>query len=642
MTQSQAYVYRSLDQSRKEIRLIKILNLDEILFVTETIESDPELHGDPDRVKAIEDDIAVRCAISQVSLEDRPVYAALSYAWGDASNKRRIIIEEGEYKYELLVTENLHSALRHIALDGQFWIDAVCINQADDMEKSWQVQQMWTIYHEAQYVAVWLGLAADDSDLVLAQIADVPEMRARDIDGYPDLERLQKLVNWTPPTDFLSLFAFSALTKRSYWRRVWIQQELQASQNVWLHCGRKKIHLHLIDLVLGILHRMHADRRRMNLGVVQRDSFEANLGSLKSDESMVIASAAIKHHCSRSQKGTLPLASLLKGTYIFRKGLEASDPRDRIFALLGMSADAADLRIVPDYSKSKTQVYTEVAMALIEQTGLEVLAWCNFRASPGEDCQLPSWAPDWSRPFSRPLGKFGKKTDFRYMASEDSAPQFRFLDSGKEFPILCVSGVQVDNIFAVGRALPHFPVSDLTWLTNDQDPNFQLQLEWLSDIEQLSKHCGNVYGSPKALEDAIWRTPITDLEFTSAGEYQRASTTMQKGYLLYRMGFLRATMSRRELQQRSDDLRLVAMFWRPMVSRSSGRRYFVSHRGYLGVGPSTTSPGDVIAIILGLDTPLVLRAIGEDRYQIVGEAYVHGIMDGELMKDSPVHEFKIC
>jgi hypothetical protein len=112
----------------------------------------------------------------------------------------------------------------------------------------------------------------------------------------------------------------------------------------------------------------------MNLGVVQRDSFEANLGSLKSDESMVIASAALKHHCSRSQKGTLPLASLLKGTYIFRKGLEASDPRDRIFALLGMSADAADLRIVPNYSKSKTQVYTEVAMALIEQTGLEVLA----------------------------------------------------------------------------------------------------------------------------------------------------------------------------------------------------------------------------------------------------------------------------
>ena len=65
----------------------------------------------------------------------------------------------------------------------------------------------------------------------------------------------------------------------------------------------------------------------------------------------------------------------------------------------------------------------------------------------------------------------------------------------------------MDNIVAVGQALTHFPVSDLTWLTNDQDPNYQLQLEWLSDIEQLSKHCGNVYGSSQALEDAILIAP---------------------------------------------------------------------------------------------------------------------------------------
>jgi hypothetical protein len=320
MSQSQPYVYRSLDQSRREIRLIDVLNIHEILFVTKTIESDSELNGDPDRVRAIEDDIPLRCAINQVSLEDRPLYAALSYTWGDASNKRRIIIEEGEHEYELLVTENLHSALRHIAVDAQFWVDAICINRADDMEKSWQVQQMWTIFHEAKYVAAWLGLAADDSDLVVAQIADVPDMRARDIGGYPSLESLQKSINWRPPTDFLSLFAFSALVKRSYWRRVWIQQELQASQNVWFHCGRKKVHVSLIERVLDLLDKMHADSRRMNLGVILRDSFETFLGTLKDDESMRTASAAIICHNSRNQTGILPLARLLRGAYIFRKG----------------------------------------------------------------------------------------------------------------------------------------------------------------------------------------------------------------------------------------------------------------------------------------------------------------------------------
>ena len=68
----------------------------------------------------------------------------------------------------------------------------------------------------------------------------------------------------------------------------------------------------------------------------------------------------------------------------------------------------------------------------------------------------------------------------------------------------------------------------------------------------------------------------------------------------------------------------------------------MSHRGYLGVGPAAMSPGDLIAIILGSDTPFVLRTTEQGRYQIVGEAYVHGIMDGELMKDSPIQEFKIC
>jgi hypothetical protein len=137
MSQRQPYTYRSLDQSRREIRLVDILNLEDTLFVTNTIESDPELHGNPDRVRAIEFDIPIRCSINHVSLEDKPVYAALSYCWGDASNKRRIIIEEGESEYELLVTENLNSALRHIAVGADFWIDAVCINQADDIEKSW-------------------------------------------------------------------------------------------------------------------------------------------------------------------------------------------------------------------------------------------------------------------------------------------------------------------------------------------------------------------------------------------------------------------------------------------------------------------------------------------------------------------------
>lgn len=115
--------------------------------------------------------------------------------WGDPNNKRRISIEEEEHNYELLVTKSLHSAKQHIAMDAQFWIDAVCINQDDDVAK----------------------------------------LQARKFGKYLSIGGRRKFVDWRPSANFLSLFAFSALTKRTYWGRVWIQQELQASQDVWFH-----------------------------------------------------------------------------------------------------------------------------------------------------------------------------------------------------------------------------------------------------------------------------------------------------------------------------------------------------------------------------------------------------------------------
>src|SRR5204863_8958243 len=92
---------------------------------------------------------------------------------------------------------------------------------------------------------------------------------------------------------------------------------------------------------------------------------------------------------------------------------------------------------------------------------------------------------------------FNDKTDFRYMVSGGATAQFQFLDNSDGPMMLCASGIHVDVIRAVGQSLPYFPVSDVTCLTNDQDPNYQLQLEWLSDIEQLSK-CGNIYGGSQS------------------------------------------------------------------------------------------------------------------------------------------------
>jgi Heterokaryon incompatibility protein (HET) len=99
----------------------------------------------------------VRCELRQVNLDKRPVYKALSYAWGDPSLTLPIFINGKTHH----VTANCHAALLRLRETGErcMWIDAICINQEDDKEKSTQVALMRDIYHFADEVIVWLGRA---------------------------------------------------------------------------------------------------------------------------------------------------------------------------------------------------------------------------------------------------------------------------------------------------------------------------------------------------------------------------------------------------------------------------------------------------------------------------------------------------
>ena len=70
------------------------------------------------------------------------------------------------------------------------------------------------------------------------------------------------------------------------------------------------------------------------------------------------------------------------------------------------------------------------------------------------------------------------------------------------------------------------------------------------------------------------------------------------------------------------------------------RRPFLSEMGFVGLAPAGSKPGDLVAILLRAVQPFVLRDVGENRFELVGEAYVHEIMDGEFLKpNSKVEEF---
>lgn len=62
------------------------------------------------------------------------------------------------------------------------------------------------------------------------------------------------------------------------------------------------------------------------------------------------------------------------------------------------------------------------------------------------------------------------------------------------------------------------------------------------------------------------------------------------------------------------------------------RRLFLSDKGYVGLAPDDAQTGDVVCILFGALVPFVLREkVGRRQYQLIGEAYVYGIMDGEFL-----------
>ncbi|OCL06276.1 HET-domain-containing protein, partial [Glonium stellatum] len=160
------------------------------------------------------DPFTIKCSLQCFSLSTCPPYVALSYTWGPANHLKEIQINNCRF----MIRENLWWFLYHMRLRSQgklLWIDALCIDQSNIMEKNHQVPLMRQIYGNAASVAVWLGQAADDSDIAMDYI--------RDKGPRPLKQKRSGLRNiWNSREGNAVL----ALCERRYWRRIWIVQEI--------------------------------------------------------------------------------------------------------------------------------------------------------------------------------------------------------------------------------------------------------------------------------------------------------------------------------------------------------------------------------------------------------------------------------
>lgn len=305
-------------------------------------------------------------------------YSALSYTWGDVKdkeNQKTIWLSWRPFK----VTLSLFSFLKQIrdhfrsghARMMSFWIDALSINQKDLAERSVQVQRMRSIYEHATSVAIWLGPAADNSDLAMDLLYNIGECRYRtngDLMEVREFLAVQKGVTIQGEQvafDEDLLRALVHLFRRSWWTRAWIVQEATIPDRNRAHflCGAK------LCWFSGLC--------QAALTVVLLGTQDVN-HCLDIEDFPPLILSSFQSSRQRSEGERLDLFTLLLQFRSYR----ATDAKDLIYALLGIAQDATSALLPePDYNKSVMEVYRDYAQYFIETssygTKLDLLGYCN-------------------------------------------------------------------------------------------------------------------------------------------------------------------------------------------------------------------------------------------------------------------------
>ncbi|KAL8837564.1 MAG: hypothetical protein Q9176_005620 [Flavoplaca citrina] len=526
--------------------------------------------------------IYVRLSHVKLDINGPPSYEALSYAWGSNDLSHLVYVDTDDGRKGLAVTQNLHIALEHLrnnSLPRTLWVDATCINQSDDEERSQQVARMADIYKSAAKVLIWLGPVADNSAEALEALETLASkihvdwglstIRAA---SEEDIESEWLDHSKPAPFDYQTWVYIGRILDRSWFSRLWIWQEVSLAYNgAIVICGDSTMSWqNFCKAIVSLI-------QRPNLASIP--NLQINI-----EQSWLLC---------RPKRG-LTLPSILQGN----RHARCSDQRDRIYGVLNLVEESARLGIKPDYTKTTVQVFQDAMLSSILRTrDLNLLTSCEFQ---GERDEIPSWVPNWSIQ-RRCLGI--KATN----ASLNSAAQATYNDRDE---CLSVIGLHVGKIRKARQILTsassslrtiHAALQGVTsWLRNELGTdayNYQMDAIWRT-------LCCNQFSD--------LREPLstTDLDFQESLDQFRILT---------------------DPAVEPDDNFLISCqhTLSEFYTYGLNRSIIITEKSQLGIATQVSRTGDCVVVFLGCRSPMVLRSKGDGTYLVVGEAYIDGLMTGE-------------
>ena len=314
----------------------------------------------------------ISCAFHVYRILECPPFIALSYAWGNPLPVHNIKLQGYSYP----IRENLHKALKSILnqlstfqeascepLDESvlsasksqesinvfdyfrstapetnrylFWIDQICIDQNNTMERSGQVLIMGQLFSQASLVSSWLGPAQKNDDKAMGLI------RRRNLDVEP----------WYWPT-------ITTFCNREYWTRMWIVQEIIQAKRLLLLCGSQTLSFSdLYDFVIDL-----NDYKKVPYGPDGEIWLQPLIKGINSSGLRAVVSVRETLEKKSKTRERFTLHSAITHTY----KQQCADDRDRVYALLSLVPSTS---IVPNYSKSIGDLHKECVFSLSKDIG---------------------------------------------------------------------------------------------------------------------------------------------------------------------------------------------------------------------------------------------------------------------------------
>ncbi|KEY73586.1 hypothetical protein S7711_09201 [Stachybotrys chartarum IBT 7711] len=574
------------------------------------------------------------CQLEDVQLSAIPAYEALSYTWGDQRNKLPITCSG----HSMLVTANLHSALQHLRQEDKsrvLWADALCINQADNTEKSVQVPLMGAIYSGADRVLIWLGEETAD---VAGALQLLPQMQRhynkmlRFRRGlFPLLSRMLGplsaiLMHWLSPNrthasvDWVPVVH---LFRRRWFTRTWVIQEAVLARRATVHCGRVSVPWEaLSDVAWG----MYTVGGVAQLGGKELTRMIDSIGVIIQERNDRYRTLALRHALWPPS-----MVDLLIRTRLY----DCGNKRDKIYGLLGMAVDKVpkEDKLKPDYTLSVDEVYRDfVVWNVVTNGSLESFS-CSTHAEiavsqpPGT---RPSWVPDFANLEETltmlPLTKRGNLT-----AAGDTQVRARFQTDSNT---LSIWGLSVGTVHRVGK---------LKCLSRSHGLPRQLALAqmttWVAECLDLAREASSSSSSTVSAGSETSRVGGPTVLGLSPERYEMFWWTMLFGHdhvsqpVSAKYGPMVQTLLEKLLYGSGAKFtRMDQLVFNTILAKAQGRRFMVTGEGRLGWVTAGAARGDAICVLYGGRVLYVLRELGSGRHQIVGDSFAHGLMEGEALE----------